>query len=48
MGMRICVSQGEQPLTNSLLRNTPTSSVVEGPPIFMNTMAVGPLDDVAS
>lgn len=35
-------------LTNNLLRKSPTSSVVEGPPIFMKTIAVGPLDDVAS
>lgn len=35
-------------LTNNLLRKSPTSSVVEGPPMFMKTIAVGPLDDVAS
>ena len=35
-------------LTNSLLRKSPTSSVVEGPPMFMNTIAVGPFDEVAS
>jgi len=35
-------------LTNSLLRKSPTSSVVDGPPMFMNTIAVGPLDDVMS
>jgi hypothetical protein len=34
--------------TNNLLRKSPTSLVVEGPPIFMNTMAVGPLEPVAS
>ena len=34
--------------TNNLLRKSPTSLVVEGPPMFMNTMAVGPLGDVAS
>ena len=33
--------------TNNLLRKSPTSSVVEGPPIFMKTIAVGPLEDVA-
>lgn len=27
-------------------RNGPTSAVVEGPPIFMNTMAVGPVEEV--
>lgn len=32
--------------TNSLLKKGPTSAVVEGPPIFMKTIAVGPLDDV--
>ena len=35
-------------LTNSLLRKSPTSSVVEGPPMFMNTIAVGPFEEVAS
>lgn len=35
-------------LTNSLLRKSPTSPVVEGPPMFMKTMAVGPLEPVAS
>lgn len=35
-------------LTNNLLRKLPTSSVVDGPPIFINTMAVGPLDEVMS
>jgi hypothetical protein len=34
--------------TKSLLRKSPTSSVVDGPPIFMNTIAVGPLELVAS
>lgn len=34
--------------TNSLLRNDSTSSVVDGPPMFKNTMAVGPFDPVAS
>lgn len=34
--------------TNNLLRKEPTSDVVDGPPIFMNMIAVGPLDDVAS
>lgn len=29
--------------TNSLLRKLPTWSVDEGPPMFMNTIAVGPL-----
>jgi hypothetical protein len=29
-------------LTNNLLRKSPTSSVDEGPPMFMNTIAVGP------
>lgn len=29
-------------LTNSLLKKSPTSSVVEGPPMFINTIAVGP------
>lgn len=27
-------------------RKGPTSSVVEGPPMFMKTMAVGPCDEV--
>lgn len=35
-------------LTNNLLRKLPTASVVAGPPIFMKTMAVGPLLEVAS
>ena len=39
---------GEGEYTNNLLRKSPTSLVVEGPPMFMKTMAVGPLDDVAS
>ena len=34
--------------TNNLLRKSPTSPVVEGPPIFIKTIAVGPLDEVAS
>lgn len=35
-------------LTNSLLKKSPTSSVVEGPPIFRKTIAVGPFDPVES
>ena len=34
--------------TNNLLRKSPTSAVVDGPPMFIKTMAVGPLDEVAS
>jgi hypothetical protein len=34
--------------TNSLLKKSPTSSVVDGPPMFMKTIAVGPLELVAS
>lgn len=34
--------QRERRRTKSLLRNPPTSSVVDGPPIFINTIAVGP------
>lgn len=34
--------------TNSRLRKSPTSPVVEGPPMLRNTIAVGPLDPVAS
>lgn len=34
--------------TNSLLKKDSTSSVVDGPPMFMKTMAVGPFDDVSS
>lgn len=30
--------------TKSRLKKSPTSSVVDGPPIFMKTIAVGPLD----
>lgn len=30
-------------LTNNRLRKSPTSSVVAGPPMFINTIAVGPL-----
>lgn len=30
--------------TNKRLKKSPTSSVVEGPPMFMKTMAVGPFD----
>lgn len=30
--------------TKSLLKKSPTSSVVDGPPIFMNTIAVGPFE----
>ena len=33
--------------TNNLLKKSSTSSVVEGPPIFMNTIAVGPLEPAA-
>jgi hypothetical protein len=36
--------KGSTALTNSLLRKSPTSSVVDGPPIFRNTTAVGPLE----
>ena len=32
--------------TKSMERNPWTSSVVEGPPIFMKTIAVGPLEPV--
>lgn len=32
--------------TNSRLKKSPTSSVVDGPPIFINTIAVGPFEDV--
>ena len=35
-------------LTNNLLRKSPTSSVVDGPPMFMKTMAVGPWEPEAS
>jgi hypothetical protein len=35
-------------LTNSLDRKSPTSSVVDGPPIFIKTIAVGPFELVAS
>lgn len=42
------MNQGFKKRTNSLLRKFPTSSVVEGPPMFMKTIAVGPLDEVAS
>ncbi len=34
--------------TKSLLKKSPTSSVVDGPPMFMNTIAVGPFELVAS
>jgi len=34
--------------TNKLLKKSPTSPVVDGPPIFINTIAVGPLELVAS
>lgn len=30
--------------TNKRLKKSPTSSVVEGPPMFIKTMAVGPFD----
>jgi len=30
--------------TNNLLRKSPTSSVVDGPPMFMKTIAVGPFE----
>lgn len=30
--------------TKSRLKKSPTSSVVDGPPMFMKTIAVGPLD----
>lgn len=32
--------------TNNLLRKSPTSSVVDGPPIFIKTIAVGPFEPV--
>ena len=31
-------------LTNRRLRKSPTPSMVDGPPIFMKTMAVGPFE----
>jgi hypothetical protein len=34
-------------LTNKRLKKSWTSSVVDGPPMFMNTIAVGPLELVA-
>lgn len=34
--------------TNNLLKKDSTSSVVDGPPMFMKTMAVGPFDDIPS
>lgn len=34
-------------LTKRLLKNDPTSSVVEGPPMFMKTIAVGPFEPAA-
>lgn len=34
--------------TNKRLRKSPTSSVLDGPPILRNTIAVGPFDPVAS
>lgn len=34
--------------TNSLLKKSPTSSVVDGPPMFMNTIAVGPFEPTVS
>lgn len=34
--------------TKSLLKKSPTSSVVDGPPMFMKTIAVGPFELVAS
>jgi len=36
-----------KPHTKSLLRKSPTSPVVDGPPMFMNTIAVGPFFPVA-
>jgi hypothetical protein len=42
------MGRGGRRLTKSLLRKSPTSSVVDGPPIFMNTIAVGPFELVAS
>ena len=35
-------------LTNSRLRKSPTSPVVDGPPIFMKTTAVGPFEPLVS
>ena len=34
--------------TNNLLKKVPTSSVVDGPPMFIKTIAVGPFELVAS
>ena len=44
----ICLIWVPSVYTNNLLRKPPTSSVVEGPPMFMKTMAVGPFEEVAS
>lgn len=35
-------------LTNNLLRKSPTSPVADGPPIFINTIAVGPCEPTES
>jgi hypothetical protein len=32
--------------TNNLLRKSPTWSVVDGPPMFMKTIAVGPFEPI--
>lgn len=39
---------GRRGFTNNLLKKSPTAPVVEGPPIFMKTIAVGPFDEVES
>ena len=43
----ISSTEADDGLTNNLLRKLPTSSVVEGPPIFIKTIAVGPFELVA-
>jgi hypothetical protein len=45
---RIQVAISFEELTNNLLRKSPTSFVVDGPPMFMKTIAVGPFEPVAS
>jgi hypothetical protein len=45
--LRCSPSSAKRGHTNRLLKNEWTSSVVEGPPMFINTMAVGPLEPAA-
>lgn len=44
----LCTCHVKGDRTNNRLKNSSTSSVVDGPPMFMKTIAVGPFEPVLS